>query len=331
MENIFLKKLYVFTIPIFIVIAVIVLFALPVFADYTPIIQCGGAKQSPCTICDIPVTISRLINYVIFIIATPLAIFMVIVGGFMMLTAGPSPQRYETGKKALLNTLIGIAFIYLSWIIVNTILLILVGGFSGGGTAGFEGVNGFVNWNNLPGIGKNCPLGGGASSASLPPPSSPPPQPSPAPSSSPKPSPGTYAHQQATQRLASERINIASTGNCSSRNNSACTSLDGIPVSAVDALIALQNDLKKTCASCHFTVTGGTEVGHDTHGVGKSIVDLSSGDPRVNQYIKNQIGNQSPALNTWYGGGSNQYYFYEGNHWHVCLNTASCPQAVGRD
>lgn len=168
MKNTFLKNLYALRTVATVFIA-IVLFATPAFADFTPIVQCGGAGESPCTICDIPVVISRLINYVIYVIATPLAIFMVIVGGFMMLTAGPSPQRYETGKKALTNTLIGISFIYLSWIIVNTVLLIMAGGFGsggGGGTGGFEGINGFINWNNLPNVG-NCKLGGGASSTSL--------------------------------------------------------------------------------------------------------------------------------------------------------------------
>lgn len=334
MKHTFLKNLYVLT-AVAAVFVAIVLFAAPAFADFTPIVQCGLGKD-PCTICDIPITISRLINYVVYVIATPLAIFMVIVGGFMMLTAGPSPQRYETGKKALINTLIGISFVYFSWIIVNTILLILVGAFGGGGsgrTGGFKGVNGFINWNSLPGVGKNCPLGGGASSVSLsssPPPSSPPPL-SPSPSQPPPPTSGNYNNQEAAQRFVGAGIDIRSSGNCSSRNNSACTSFDGIPISAIDALLALQKDLEKTCPSCRFTVVGGTEVGHSTHGVGKSIMDLSSKDARVNQFIKNQIGNQNPNLNIWYKGGANQYYFYEGDHWHVCLNTANCPKAVGKD
>lgn len=142
-------------------VGIFFIIALPAFAQEEGIVQCGGPTEDPCTICDIPVTIDRLIDYVIKNFVTPAAILMVMVGGFMILTAGPSPQRVETGKKILTNTLIGILIIFFSWMIVNTILVVL--GTSRGGVGGFLGIDGkFLPWNELQSTGDECILGGGS-------------------------------------------------------------------------------------------------------------------------------------------------------------------------
>lgn len=129
----------------------IILFVTPVFAD--GLVQCGGPDEDLCTICDIPVVISNLITFVIKDVVFPLALVMVIVGGFMILTAGPSPTRIETGKKILTNTLIGVLIILFSWIIVNFIFLIMTG------QGGFNDIRGaLMPWNALQ--SGTCALGG---------------------------------------------------------------------------------------------------------------------------------------------------------------------------
>lgn len=65
-------------------------------------------------------------------------------------------------------------------------------------------------------------------------------------------------------------INIHSTGNCYNANSSTCTSLDGLPQSAVNGL----NSIALRCQGC-VTITGGTEVGHASHGENIPTVDIS--------------------------------------------------------
>ena len=81
----------------------------------------------------------------------------------------------------------------------------------------------------------------------------------------------TYAtHEEALAVLQANGISVTSTNSCSDICNRYCTSLMGIPVSTITKIIEIKNG----CPGCQVVVTGGTEIGHDTHGVGKPIVDL---------------------------------------------------------
>lgn len=259
-------------------------------------------------------------------VGVPFAILIFAIAGIRMIAGSSKESEITAAKSMITNALIGLGIMLTAWVIVNTAMLLLTGGQTSFNNALFSGP-----WNQLPSV-DNCPLqgpvgtggGGGIITGGGP-------GPAPTPTPTPLPPTGTLSNQDAVSQLNSAGIQVSSTGGCSDRLNPNCTSLDGIPSSAVNSLIALETDLKKNCSNCFLTVTGGTEVGHSTHGPGKSIVDLSSGNVQVNQFIKNQIGTQTPQINTWYSGGSSRYYFYEGNHWHVCLNSADCPQAVGTD
>lgn len=80
---------------------------------------------------------------------------------------------------------------------------------------------------------------------------------------------GAYlTHAQAKELLGSN-FSISSSGNCSDRTNKRCTSLDTIPKSAIDSLKRIQEK-----CGCRITITGGTEVGHKSHGAQLPIVDL---------------------------------------------------------
>ncbi len=96
--------------------------------------------------------------------------------------------------------------------------------------------------------------------------------------------PGTYTNAQAVQFLKQAGIGIWSSGTCSDQNNSHCTSLEGIPQSTINTLINIKNGCVAATPGCDVTVTGGTEVGHETHGPGKPVVDL-----RYNQALATYI------------------------------------------
>ena len=79
----------------------------------------------------------------------------------------------------------------------------------------------------------------------------------------------------ALAQLAAHHVSVSSSGNCSDRTQPNCTSLDGMPQSAIDYLSNLGDWCAEPANACQVTVTGGTEVGHNAHGVGKPVFDLS--------------------------------------------------------
>jgi hypothetical protein len=95
-----------------------------------------------------------------------------------------------------------------------------------------------------------------------------------------------------------------------------CTNLGGLPEETLNMLITL----KRGC-SCEVTITGGTEPGHRSHGVGKRPVDLRlrSESDSLYQYVKkNGTPNISGSSVKW---GLHGYIFWDepgGNrHFHV--------------
>jgi hypothetical protein len=119
------------------------------------------------------------------------------------------------------------------------------------------------------------------------------------------------------KNLLSYGINLKSTGNCDNPNNKNCTSLYGFPQSGIDELITLKNK-----CDCAITITAGTETGHEEHGFGRAIVDMSF-SPSLDSYIHSQISaGDSPSLNTDYKGADGNSYRYEDNHWHVRLGSS---------
>ncbi|MEK7520657.1 MAG: transglycosylase SLT domain-containing protein [Patescibacteria group bacterium] len=107
----FFRRFFVFT-----AIAAI----LPIFAS-AQLISCSGPD---CTLCDFLKTGSNIIN-LLTQIAVPISVVFIIYGGFMIMTAGPSEERAGQGRKILTSAIIGVAIVLGSWLILNTVFLIL--------------------------------------------------------------------------------------------------------------------------------------------------------------------------------------------------------------
>jgi len=73
---------------------------------------------------------------------------------------------------------------------------------------------------------------------------------------------------------------------CSNAADTDCTSVYGLPGKTIQNIIAIKNG-----CGCDVMITGGTESGHKTHGVGYPIVDLhytkTLADWIKNNYLKN--------------------------------------------
>ncbi len=94
-------------------------------ANAAGLVPCEGLN---CTsLCQLGQMIERIINYAIrisFVIAT----IFIIYGGLKILVAGANPGLVASGRKTILNAVIGVAITLGAWLIIGTVLKFLVGG-----------------------------------------------------------------------------------------------------------------------------------------------------------------------------------------------------------
>ncbi|MFF4793095.1 MULTISPECIES: hypothetical protein [unclassified Streptomyces] len=129
--------------------------------------------------------------------------------------------------------------------------------------------------------------------------------------------PAKYSHAAAAQQLKQAGVTWASSGGCSDRNNSKCTSFEQINQSTVAGVI----DFKKA-SKCAVTLTAGTEKGHASgtysHWNGyKADIKLTS---CVNSYITRTfryVGERQGDRAKQYKAPSGNIYAREGSHWDV--------------
>ncbi|KAF9456048.1 hypothetical protein BDZ94DRAFT_1178587 [Collybia nuda] len=129
---------------------------------------------------------------------------------------------------------------------------------------------------------------------------------------------------QAEAKLIPNGITASSTGGCTTKSVSTCTSYSGILDSTVNGVITL----KKAAGVSSLVITGGTEVGHASgtysHGNGYKVdVRHSAG---IDSYIKNtftKIANRGDGYPQWKAASGN-IYCDEGSHWDITYYTCGC-------
>ncbi|MFD7511096.1 hypothetical protein ACFV5N_17435 [Streptomyces sp. NPDC059853] len=131
-------------------------------------------------------------------------------------------------------------------------------------------------------------------------------------------------HAQATSMFQAVGITWSSSGGCSNRNVSTCTSFDQLNLETAQGAQTL-----KRASGCALNITGGTETGHASgtysHWNGYKL-DYGL-NTCINSYITNSftyIGNRSDGA-AQYRSGSGNIYAREGNHWDVTYyNCGGC-------
>ncbi|MFI9818806.1 hypothetical protein [Saccharothrix variisporea] len=126
-------------------------------------------------------------------------------------------------------------------------------------------------------------------------------------------------HAEAAARFRAAGITWSSSGNCSDRYNSTCTSFEQINLTTVQGAETL-----KRASGCALNITGGTETGHASgtysHWNGYKL-DYSL-YTCVGSYIRNNF--TYIGSNKWQSGSGNIYYL-ESNHWDVTYyNCGGC-------
>ena len=133
---------------------------------------------------------------------------------------------------------------------------------------------------------------------------------------------GTLAklsHSAATSKFEAAGVTWSSSGGCSDRNTSTCTSFDQINSETVDGVITL-----KSASGCAVTLTGGTETGHAdgtySHWNGYKV------DVRLSDCLQSYItGSFTSIGGSKWESASGNVYFREGNHWDITYyNCGGC-------
>lgn len=132
------------------------------------------------------------------------------------------------------------------------------------------------------------------------------------------------SQSSAASQLSAYGITWSSSGNCTNRYDSSCTSFEQINQETVSGAITL-----KRASGCSMNITGGTETGHASgtysHWNGYKI-DISK-YTCVGNYIKNTftyIGLRGDGAPQWKSASGN-IYADEGSHWDITYyNCGGC-------
>lgn len=86
----------------------------------TGLVPCGVSCQ--CTISNFFVMLARIYNFLVFWVATPLAVLAIMIGAVIFMTSAGNPSQAAKGKQILIWAIIGLALVFCSWLIIKTIL-----------------------------------------------------------------------------------------------------------------------------------------------------------------------------------------------------------------
>src|SRR3989344_1456643 len=97
------------------------------------LVPCGNAPgpttfpctTNPCTINDFFALLNSIFNFIVYWIATPLAILMMTIGGIMLVISAGNPGLVSKGREILRWSAIGLVLVFCSWVIINFILVTL--------------------------------------------------------------------------------------------------------------------------------------------------------------------------------------------------------------
>lgn len=90
--------------------------------QFFPLVPCGATGQSPCTPCHLFETADNLIDFVLFGVTGPVATFMIVIAGGMIMLDGANLSTVAKGKDLLYRTLIGVTIILFAWVGTNTLI-----------------------------------------------------------------------------------------------------------------------------------------------------------------------------------------------------------------
>ena len=88
--------------------------------DKQPIMESVVAE--PCNFNSFMTLINNVINFLLFVLATPLVVIILIYAGFNLITSGGSAESITKAKKMIKNVIIGYIIALVAWLVVHAIL-----------------------------------------------------------------------------------------------------------------------------------------------------------------------------------------------------------------
>ncbi len=85
---------------------------------------CGHVGEKMCTFSDFISLINTAITFVLFKIATPFIILILLYAGFLLITSAGNPESLSKAKKMITNVIFGYAIALIAWLFITWILKI---------------------------------------------------------------------------------------------------------------------------------------------------------------------------------------------------------------
>lgn len=95
------------------------------FLAEAKLVPCGQTDAPKCQLCHIFLLIRNIATVALEIIV-PLTALLIVIGGIAILTAAGSTERAAKGKKAIYFAVIGIAVAFGTWVVINSVIVLLV-------------------------------------------------------------------------------------------------------------------------------------------------------------------------------------------------------------
>lgn len=273
------------------ILAVSLIFYFLPFVTNAGFIPCEGTSCSFCHFLQMGNTIITWLIGMMFVIFAA----VVVSAGWGLVTSGGNQAALSEAKEKFTNSIIGLLIVLSAWILVDTIMRGLLSGGQGV-------ITGYGPWSRVEcsiqsatGIVRegNNPEFASANGAV---------------------NPVNPTEATVSGVLPADKFTILSSGNCTDRTSSSCTSLDGIRPTTLQRVTELQQQV-----GVPFVITGGTETGHAdgqySHGNGYKV------DIRPNNELNNYIYSNFTKIGAtkYQDTNGNTYYRHEPDHWDVTI------------
>lgn len=93
--------------------------------SFGSLVQCGTSTTKPCEFKDIIILINKVIHFILYGLALPIAAIMFAYAGFLLVTSGGSTESRGKAKKIFTNTAIGFIIAVASFLIIQIVLTTL--------------------------------------------------------------------------------------------------------------------------------------------------------------------------------------------------------------
>lgn len=85
----------------------------------------NSTEETKCDFTALMSMINKVINFILFKLAIPIAAIMFAYAGFRMVISGGSSESMTTAKSIFFNTVVGLLLAAGAWLIISTILAIM--------------------------------------------------------------------------------------------------------------------------------------------------------------------------------------------------------------